>query len=933
MAKLLAGSIFVLLLLSSAFATDISKRFTAPFQSTSNAWMDTAVSASPTLAVQNPLPVYCVGDTITPVVTVPTSWAPSYNGQLGNSVLDGSESCLIPSSSKQTGIGINWRTNSQMSGTIRTGDYEFFNNINEFQGAPLIGTGATRGAEASRYLHPFGGFFGGTSTYSADVAMFCSGKLSIVSNNPGYPAITIANDFTGSVPAIPPITLSTAGTINFQTQLDFNSCSSFGITRHSGSCPLEASVWRYDASGGGAAQSPAVQVIVRPSYACSSFAISRISPQTITATQGQPVQVQFRVSNNGPTAVTVGAGAITATLNGVSTPITINSPALPFTIQQGGAPVDVTGTITPPSSNPPSQPLAISVSGTTADCTNTVCLGSVSFTLNVNPSGGITCDPLALSSPGPFNVGNTATATATCRQQGGGLTACPLLTWTTTNNIGSMSPSQHQTASTFTATNPGSGRIKADNDAQNVHCITPADVVVNGGAPVRCDLSGVPATIPQGGSATAVAACFDANNFAVPCQQLAWTTSIQPAIAMNPPTTNSPPNPPQSVLNVPLTTPVQANREVRASASGFSCFKPIAVVAGGGGIARSCLLSSVPPGPDFASPSTVALTANCKDTANPNDPNAQNVACPPMRWQQTVASGVTLPSSTSGGTNTMAIAAGVSAVFPQTITATSNDPAINPPFSCTEQFSIGQGSGGGSLRITACDVDKPLYQPGESGVARAHCADSRGAPADCPQLAWSTPNSPNYVNLVPPLITDPAPTPVRKEFVISSNALPTPPQFIGIRCNNPSDCDPAFSQCPSPLQVNIGSGGDKPDYIAIVTPVANYYEFGQTAVITVVTKNIGAGPTTESSTTLITDDNGCAADPHTVGGIGSDSHDYRCACSESTYGLHVITAVADAVPQPNGAIDESNEDNNGGNNIFYCCPAGGCQPLACFDYF
>lgn len=665
-------------------------------------------------------------------------------------------------------------------------------------------------------------------------------------------------------------------------------------------------------------------ISVLPHYDCAnSLSLTPGTPTPNPVPPNTVVTMPFSITNNGDSTITVPKTSITATITPSSTGFSnlqIPVPAGSSITVNAHSTVQATATISVATPAPNTYAIKLNLPFTTTDCDQTTknCPKEVSFNLNVQGGGGgITCDPLVLSPPGPFFVNGQATAAATCKLSGTP-TPCPMLTWTTTNGIGSMNPPQHISSSTFTATTAGTGRIKADNDAQNVHCITPADVTVYN-IPDACSVD----YSPHGGnfcsvsdSAPVKAACTK-GGVATLCPEFSWVTDAAgPGVSMVPPTTLRSLNP-QSTLTI-AGAQVQPNKKATATSTEpgvpLSCFKNFNIVSCNP--AASCTLSVVP---DIIAPGGAPATA----AADCLDAGSGETACPKLDWTATFTpsgSGTFNPTPTEimvHPTTEFRVSAGT----PIGATGTVNAMQQGGGLVClAAAFTVGSGGG---LKTISCTPDKTLYNSPDTGKITVAC--SGGSPPDCPELQWTS-------TLIQGLTT---PTPAQRSPFDNPFTIPAGVSGTGrvtATCIQPSLCanSPACR-----ADINIGPGGTLPDYTAKVVPhKSQYFVNGEPAIVDITTRNIG-GSRGGPSTTLVAGSSRCvpSSQPLSIGPLnengGFDLQLYSCSCSSPG----IITVSADADYPTPGAVVESNENNNHASSSFLCCPAEGCHVFACFDYF
>lgn len=915
------------------WAVPVTRTFTSNYGSGSYL-VTTDIDANPTLSI--PGTVYCVNAQFTPTVAISSDWYSSvYDSGLGSNANIGA--CLIASTAVNQNQPINWLQAGKFDAVNSQSFFNTVGDFNTFMAGQSINPQVS--SEKSKYLKPDGTPFtvSGNQFFKADIGLYAKGTASIVSSNPAYNRGPV--EYTGSNPSFSPIQLTSTGTVTFQPKLDMSGAAVSGRT-YLASC--QENVLMYRNGNAGASFLGAVTTItVENPFSCQIGSGSgTYSPQN--PAPGSQITFSFNVQNNGNKDISVTSIALES--GSQFSNLQITSPAIPFTVTANGGTRQVGGTVSVPNSQG-AFPLRLAVNSqtTTADCTGNirVCSAPQLFVVNVQvgPGGGITCNAVSLS-PNTFpSTGGDGALSATCLQNGQPV-ACPSAGWSWSHTLTPAAnaiflPSQTSppplTFRVLSGINaPQSGTVTAT--LNGVPCTTPASVSITpGGNQPDYIISKI--TVP-----------FPYVNEQFTSQ--VTTKNQGPAAATSASVTRVTfPNNPD--VRQTINRGLNQNEEVTGPAP-FACpatpgtYEEYAKADNDAAITESnennnelrqnVFCSPIPnacrlqflnhPSPDFGPGENAEVQAVCTF-------NGETATCPALSWNEDAdeasLNASSTPRSLDPRTRLTVNPVVQREQLGRNVRASSSEPAV--PLTCTPvPFNVRTTGGGIGLRITACDVDKPSYLPGQSGFARAHCADSSGSPADCPELAWSAPNSPNYINLAPPLITPPAPTPVRKDFTIAANAQPGV-QLIDIRCNRPGDCDPNFAQCPAPLQVAIGQA-IFPDIMVSLIPTSLYFEVGQTAIVEVTTKNVGAAAGASTTRAKDTSLYACPPDEYRVTGY-PQKDEYSCLCTDQNIGLHTITANAD----DNREIAESNENNNAASNIFYCCPPGGCFQHACFDFF
>jgi len=689
-------------------------------------------------------------------------------------------------------------------------------NVTVFSNA-ISGITAHQVPQSSKYLDTAHNYIpyvvSGNNLFQSDAALFCKSTLRLVSSNAAYSQVII-QDFTGTVPAISPITLGSPGQYAFNSTFDLTGCIASGRT-HVTNCGAVDNVWMYKNSAGfpySFNSQPATITVENP-FACS---LSTSSPATISAAPGGTAPFSFTLYNGGNRDLSVySINLADATFTGLTF-----SPSTPFTISAGSS-AAISGSVSVPSSlSSGAYPLRLNVRSNTAsaDCSGSIkpCDSPSTVVVNINigsvpkPNYEPRLSAQATAYVGvPFRVdyntvntgASAAVSSSTTRLSFTDLSSpidtavSPLgINITQANNAFLTCTSAG--SKTLSETVDLNGNINESNEGDNfaslsINCqpasLLPNYIISGIANPVvyinenfisnvtTQNIGGVP-----GGSPSTTNVSFPSNQHRqISVPDLAGGASFtSPATFL---CQNSGPNTEVAYADA-LAQVNESNELDNALSVPMTCW-PVPVGP------EHCILSFASHSMNFTSIGDSAqVVATCTDDLdNPT-------ACPALAWSHdaTPASATILPNATprtappAKPTTTLTINQAIPAQLGKHVNAVSTEPAH--PLVCTPlAFNINSYGGvhGYSISCNLVNHD-PIFFANETAQVRASCLLD-GEVYQCPALNWSTTLAGSSMN---PTSTPNGASPMFSTF--SSPLLPPPPILpgqININCADPVQCN------------------------------------------------------------------------------------------------------------------------------------------------
>lgn len=784
-----AAMLLILLVISAAYAVvSPPLTFTSAYDQ-GQGRVITDVAITPSLSLNS---IYCIGDTITPVVNVQSNWHQTpyptvYSTRLnsnvntGNCVLGSSDSSLAP---------ITW-ISSGIFGSLNAHPGDYFTDRTEFNGfVNPIGISPLTTSEGSFYLNPSNEPNTFATQGKADVALYAKGTAKITAN--GYnPSL----EYTGasSINTFPSFQLNTLGPITFTPEIDVTGAMVSAATYHAtgGVCntiPSDSvNLYRNGGVTFNAAGTPIIITVENP-FVCSIGSVP--GPNPAPAHPGDTVSFSFDITNGGSKDVSINSGQITLASGSILQNLQITAPSYPITVPHGGA-THITGTVLVPigtAANTYPLNLHIIAQSTSVDCKGLTKTCDTPSLLAVNvvvtSGGSIICSQIGLSQNQFPTTGGSAQATASCTLNGVP-TACPGTGWSWAHTLAPPSIASFSSPTTPTpifTVNSGatvqSGTVTAS--LNGIACPAPVAINVVPGGAITCDVVSLsPNSFPPTGGDGQLSATCKQNGGSVTCPPTGWSwshTLVPTANAIFIPSVTSPPTLTFRVLSG--TNPSQSGT-VTATLNGVQCATPAQVSITGGGQTCSLSISSkTPPYTFTVGELATDVVAACQNPA----------LCPTLTWS--VAStppnfgSLRDPSTPAGNSPTNQ--------FTPLLAGAGTINAINGALTCTVPGGITINSGGAGIQLN-CEVDPVhgnVFFPPDSSDILAHCTEG-GVPKACPKLDW-THNIQGDVVLNTP--TAGGPTPIRNKLTINSAPQQLTGASVTVRCTNPAECAPN-AQC------------------------------------------------------------------------------------------------------------------------------------------
>lgn len=754
------------LLASVAFSATITRNYTHIIQPSTTAYVNTDLDISPTLTSSN---TYCTNATYNPSLSVTPRWYVSaYATALTSTVA--APACVYPETAVNMNQPMNWLSSSQ---------YSAFNAYPSPFGhsAPVISlpdfasflsgqgiTNPTYSIEKSRYLGLGMGFinYSGNFYYKANSTLWCYGQASILSSYSSYSRGPLT--YYGSNPSFPAIVLNQPGIHTFNYTFLLNGCISGVRTYINPSyCSNAENVYFYKNTSFPYTFASAQKTInVSNPFVCNITGV--ISPGN--ATNGTTFPFTLVLTNNGNLPITV--SAITLQAGSQFSNLVINTPAMPFTINNG-ATATVSGTVTAPNAGG-IYPLTffVNAGSSSADCSGSVknCDANISrsFSVTNNTSSSIiSLNCSFYNHSNSFTPGEWAWARANCFQSGS-LVNCPILNWATNMTGGSLNPTQTPAGTSPRQSNfslspaaptPQSGRavtVSCQNASLcNASCnisanATPTSLPLQ----ITCGLVNHSSTFTPGDWAYVQANCTQGGS-TVNCPTLNWTTNITQG-SLNPVQTIPGPSPRQSNFSILSTAPTPQSGRV-----GIVCANPANCTA-------SCNVS-VNVTPAIPLIDLICYIFNHSNTFTPGDwawarANCSRagapILCPTLNWATNITGAMLNPAQTMPGANPRQSNFSISPSAPTPQAGKINVSCQNAS-ACSAACNISNVAIGQGI-VLSCGIvnHSSIFFPGEWAMVQVNCTQG-GVLTTCPALDWNTglpgaslnPNHTNQTSIPP----------------------------------------------------------------------------------------------------------------------------------------------------------------------------------------